>query len=36
MAKGRKAQQLRAEKGMKVCCWKEAMEGWQGLREGAA
>lgn len=36
MAKGRKAQQLRVEEGRKSFCCREAMEGWQGQREGAA
>ena len=36
MAEGRQAQQLRAERGRRVCCWREAMEGWQGQREEAA
>lgn len=30
MAKGRKAWQRRAEEGRKICCWREAMTGWQG------
>lgn len=36
MAEGRQAQQLRAERGRSICCWREAMEGWQGQREEAA
>jgi len=36
MAKGGKAQQLKQDKGKKICCWKEAMEGWRGQQEWGA